>query len=80
LTNVVRHAEATTASVVVKATADDLEVAVADDGHGIGETTRRSGLRNIADRANRLNGEFSVESGAEGTRLLLRLPVESGEG
>jgi signal transduction histidine kinase len=80
LTNVVRHAEATTAAVTVRATPDDLEVTVTDDGRGIGETSRRSGLQNLAERAKRRHGELHVESGVEGTRLRLKLPIESAEG
>lgn len=80
LTNVVRHAEAISATVTVKATPDDLEVTVTDNGHGIGETSRRSGLQNLAERAKRRHGELQVESGVEGTQLRLRLPIESAEG
>lgn len=79
LTNVVRHARADTASVVVKASADEITVVIADDGHGIGDTARRSGLRNIAERARLRSGDLTVHSTADGTRLSLRLPVPEGK-
>lgn len=75
LTNVVRHAEARTASVEVKASADEIVVAIADDGHGIGDATRRSGLHYIAERARIRSGDLTIDSTASGTRLSLRLPV-----
>lgn len=79
LTNVVRHAAAGTASVLVKASADEIIVGIADDGHGIGDTTRRSGLKNIAERARLRDGDLTVDSNRTGTRLSLRLPVMAGE-
>ncbi|WP_426625238.1 GAF domain-containing protein [Leifsonia sp. McL0607] len=75
LTNVVRHAGASTATVEVVASADEITVDVADDGTGIGETSRHSGLRNLSERAERRAGVFDVESTLQGTRLHLRLPV-----
>ncbi|MGO4593790.1 GAF domain-containing protein [Leifsonia sp. 2TAF2] len=75
LTNVVRHAGAETASVAVTASADEITVAIVDDGTGLGETTRRSGLGNLAERARLRGGEFDVDSSERGTLLSLRLPV-----
>ncbi|WP_454109202.1 GAF domain-containing sensor histidine kinase [Leifsonia shinshuensis] len=75
LTNVVRHAGAETATVDVVASADEITVDVADDGTGIGETSRRSGLANLSERAERRAGVLDVESTPHGTRLRLRLPV-----
>lgn len=75
LTNVVRHASARTASVAVTASADEITATVADDGTGLGDTTRRSGLGNLAERARLRGGEFDIDSNDRGTRLRLRLPV-----
>lgn len=75
LTNVVRHAGAGTATVEVVASADEITVEVADDGTGIGGTSRRSGLANLSERAERRAGVLDVESTPQGTRLRLRLPV-----
>lgn len=75
LSNVVRHAHATTASIAVHATPDELTVTLSDDGRGIGESTRRSGLDNIAVRARLRAGSLTLDSSPGGTTLRLRLPV-----
>ena len=80
LTNVVRHAGAASASVSVLASADEISVAIADDGHGIGDTQRRSGLSNLEARAKRRGGVLTVDTGAGGTRLSLRVPVPATGG
>jgi signal transduction histidine kinase len=62
LSNAFRHAEASFIDVVVDATAtlpdgrDAVRLSVADDGVGIPEGGRRSGLRNLARRAESLGG------------------------
>ena len=80
LTNVVRHAGAASASVSVSASADEITVTVVDDGHGIGDTTRRSGLANLDVRAHSRGGALQVDSGSGGTRLRLQLPVPATRG
>ncbi|MCV7191625.1 GAF domain-containing sensor histidine kinase [Mycolicibacterium brumae] len=73
--NVVRHADATT--VVVNVVVDDnLRVTVIDNGHGIPACTTRSGLANLASRADECGGVLSV--GADpggGTRLEWSVPL-----
>ncbi|GAA3585890.1 hypothetical protein GCM10022419_079940 [Nonomuraea rosea] len=56
LSNVVRHSHATRAEVSVVVTAGSFALVVTDDGVGPGESGRRSGLRNIEERAARLGG------------------------
>lgn len=76
LANVARHAAATAASVSIAADPDTVELVVTDNGKGLPATGRRSGLANLAQRANDLNGEFSaepVESG--GSRVRWRVPL-----
>lgn len=79
LTNVVRHSGAETATVKVVASGDSITVDLADDGTGIGEISRRSGLRNLSERAERRAGDFDIVTTSEGTRLHLRLPVPTEE-
>lgn len=69
LTNVARHARATRARVSVTGTTDEMTICVSDDGAGIGESVRRSGLANIRRRAERRGGTFTVEDLDPGTRL-----------
>jgi PAS domain S-box-containing protein len=76
LTNVVKHAGASRASVRI-ANGDLLEVEVIDDGIGgaaIDETG--SGLAGLTDRIAALDGELLIESPAgQGTRLHARMPL-----
>ena len=80
LTNVMRHASATEASVVVSIEADALAIDVADDGtvaaEGRGASAEGHGLRGMAERAAALGGE--VRAGpvaAGGWRVRARLPL-----
>jgi signal transduction histidine kinase len=80
LSNAARHAHASRVDVIVDV--DDegiLAVQVTDDGTGLGEQTRQSGLRNLAGRADKLGGELLLTPArpgapAPGTRLEWRVP------
>ncbi|MGW7380516.1 sensor histidine kinase [Streptomyces sp. NPDC054794] len=79
LTNVAKHAAATSASVEVVAEAGDVVVRVTDDGRG-GADANGSGLRGIADRVEALGGSITVGGGAAGgTLLMARIPAEGAE-
>ncbi|MBN6054313.1 GAF domain-containing sensor histidine kinase [Nonomuraea sp. RK-328] len=76
LSNVVRHARASRADVWVEVTGERLTLTVRDNGVGLPEGGRRSGLRNMEERAARLGGEFEVGSPDDGgTRLCWSVPV-----
>ncbi|MGW1884585.1 GAF domain-containing protein [Streptomyces sp. NPDC001970] len=76
LANVARHARASRAEVSIVANAGTLTVSVTDDGVGIAPDGRRSGLRNLAERAESLGGGLGVAPGAcGGTRLVWRVPL-----
>lgn len=76
LSNVARHARAQNAYVSLDVIDGLLMVEVRDDGIGIGTPTRRSGLRTMAERAERNKGLFDAATHAEGgTRLVLRVPI-----
>ncbi|MFD0802315.1 GAF domain-containing protein [Streptomonospora algeriensis] len=77
LSNVARHADASEVHVSVQAD-DRLTLQVDDNGRGIPENGRRSGLRNLAERAVSLDGEFSVEPvPAGGTALRWSVPLHT---
>ncbi|MGW6427589.1 GAF domain-containing sensor histidine kinase [Nocardia sp. NPDC055053] len=70
VSNVVRHAKASTVAVelVVR---DEVSIEVADDGAGIApEVTRRSGLANLAARAEAVGGSFAVAERESGGTVL----------
>ncbi|MEN3533586.1 GAF domain-containing protein [Microbispora sp. ZYX-F-249] len=76
LSNLVRHARATRADVAVHAGDRRLTLVVEDNGVGIPAEGRRSGLRNLADRAEQLGGAFTLGSPeAGGTRLEWSVPL-----
>ena len=80
LSNVARHANASQVDVTVDVSPDAmLTVQVTDDGTGIPAEGRRSGLRNLASRAEKLGGELRLEPADQGaprpgTRLEWRVP------
>ncbi|MEV4459367.1 GAF domain-containing protein [Microbispora sp. NPDC049633] len=81
ISNVVRHAHAGRAAVTVRLEKDRLTLLVEDDGIGIPARGRRSGLRNLCDRAESLGGSCAAEALATGgTRLCwsVPLPLTSG--
>jgi signal transduction histidine kinase len=75
LTNVARHAQATSIEVNLDAAGAGLTLDVIDDGVGIANVTRRSGLANLAERAERYGGAMSVEPRRKGTQLRWTIPL-----
>ncbi len=80
LTNVARHAQAKTASVLLERHNGRVRVIIEDDGLGfdlqqsmIGE---RLGLYGIRERAELLNGELIIETGkGHGTTIFVEVPI-----
>jgi signal transduction histidine kinase len=80
LSNAARHAAATRVDVTVDTDeAGVLTVLVRDNGRGITETGRRSGLANMAGRAENLGGKLRVSpADGGGTELEWKVPVPQG--
>jgi signal transduction histidine kinase len=80
LSNVARHAKATRVDVTADVDGNGmLTLRVVDNGIGIGPMTRRSGLLNLANRAEELGGEMLVTSPeGGGTELEWRVPLVAG--
>jgi signal transduction histidine kinase len=79
LANTAKHASATLASVELIRNNGHLQIAITDDGCGIGtlEPAPRGGLANIRDRVAALRGSVNVSSNdPSGTTVLVELPVE----
>ncbi|MFJ4850730.1 MULTISPECIES: GAF domain-containing protein [unclassified Streptomyces] len=77
LSNTARHAEASSAEVSLVVADGDVTLTVTDDGMGIPDRGRRSGLDNLAERARALGGSFTAGTGAGGGALLRwRVPLD----
>jgi signal transduction histidine kinase len=81
LTNAAKHAAARKVEVVVQIDRGQVDLVVTDDGVGIDDVGpgRRSGVANIAVRAQELGGSCRLErvSDAGGTRLTWSVPLDS---
>jgi signal transduction histidine kinase len=76
LTNIARHAHANRADLALECDGRQLRLTVADNGVGIPADGRRSGLLNMAERAEQLGGEMELSSPPDGgTTLVWRVPV-----
>jgi signal transduction histidine kinase len=74
LSNAARHGQATRVQVTIEA-GSDLVLLVRDDGTGIKDTSRRSGLANLARRAEQYGGTLTVgPADGGGTELCWRVP------
>ena len=79
LTNVAKHAEASTVGVRVTRANGCVRVEVVDDGVGGADPSRGSGLRGLADRVEALAGRLGVESApTAGTCVWAEIPIENG--
>jgi signal transduction histidine kinase len=76
LTNILKHSDATRASVSLTRRGTRLFVAVADDGAGGADRATGSGLRGLTDRIEALGGRLEISSppGA-GTTLRAEIPL-----
>jgi signal transduction histidine kinase len=78
LSNTARHARASAVEVCLVVAGGTLTVTVTDDGVGLPPDPRRSGLDNLAARAEHLGGRLDIGSGpGGGTRLVWRVPLPS---
>ncbi|HET8735590.1 MAG TPA: ATP-binding protein, partial [Pricia sp.] len=78
LQNSVKHAHCKNATVSLASKNGILQVSIADDGKGFrtGRRKKGIGMRNIASRVEKLNGEWHIDSTpGKGTTVALRIPV-----
>jgi two-component system, NarL family, sensor histidine kinase DevS len=76
LSNVVRHAQASQATVEVSVGSGEVTARISDDGVGIGTGNRRSGLHNLAERAEALGGSLRLTGNEpHGTVVEFRAPI-----
>lgn len=80
LSNAARHAGTCVADVRLAFAQDELELAISDNGCGIGplaDDHSGFGLRNMHERARRLGGRLSVDQMSPGTRIIVSIPLDS---
>ncbi|MFD9038879.1 sensor histidine kinase [Streptomyces bottropensis] len=76
LTNVGRHAHADRTEVALFTDGRDVRLSVVDNGVGLPADGRRSGLRNMAERAEQLGGRMELgETDGGGTTLVWQVPL-----
>jgi signal transduction histidine kinase len=76
LTNVLKHAGATNARVVLDYGDRELTVEIADDGHiAAGPATGGTGVAGMRERVSLCGGEFDAGRGAAGFTVRARIPI-----
>ena len=82
--NAGRHADASRVEVSLRSVDSQVELRVADDGHGFNEGDPFSasqpghlGLQSMRERAELIDGELEIESSDRGTRVLVRAPLQT---
>ncbi len=77
LTNVAKHAHASTVSVTIGRGGDEMAVEIKDDGAGfdLDAVDQGFGLAGMRERVSLVGGKLDIESGERGTLVAARLPV-----
>ena len=81
LTNALKHADATRVDILLRLSADSVELIVRDDGCGLGQGRMDSpgahfGLQGIRERVDKMGGTVTIASQpGEGTRLAVHVPL-----
>ncbi len=75
VTNIARHADATTARLQFVVAGDVLQMIISDDGRGIG-TRRGNGLTGMRERVEAVDGVLSIDGGRGiGSQLTVSVPL-----
>lgn len=82
--NAGRHAEAKAVSISLRTVGSEVELRVADDGHGFDGTDPLGlgepghlGLASMRERAELMDGRLEIESSERGTRVLVLAPLRA---
>ena len=81
LTNALKHADATRVDILLRLSADSVELVVRDDGCGLGQGPMDSpgahfGLQGIRERVDKMGGTVTIASQpGEGMRLAVNVPL-----
>ncbi|HEV8158906.1 MAG TPA: sensor histidine kinase, partial [Pyrinomonadaceae bacterium] len=82
LNNVIKHSNASGASVVIRADESNVFILIEDDGAGFDFENIKSksgfGLVGLKERTQLLNGEFSIDSKiGQGTKIKVKIPIQN---
>jgi signal transduction histidine kinase len=79
LTNVAKHAHATSVHVLVRVSETDVLVEIQDDGAGFDTAARTSGfgLGGMRERVYLAGGRLAIDSGPDGTTVRAEMPVST---
>lgn len=77
ITNIIKHAKASSAEVQLTKHEDHLNILVNDNGIGFTKVKRQGiGLRNISERLEKLKGSIEIDSNAKyGTSIAINIPI-----
>lgn len=73
--NAVRHGKATQVVIALRDHEGALHVTITDNGRGIADRVPIRRPKSIGERVDELGGKFDISSGAQGTTLLLAIPL-----
>ena len=76
LANAAKHADADQTGVTLDVADGMIHLVISDNGGGIIDTSRRSGLANLEERAIARGGSFVVNTGPEGTSVGWSVPID----
>lgn len=82
LTNILRHAQATKVTILLKQEAGEFSLAIKDNGKGFTENVKSDaqslGILGMRERAHLMGGEIKIESAeGRGTKIALHIPISS---
>ncbi|MFN4147792.1 MAG: 7TM diverse intracellular signaling domain-containing protein, partial [Runella sp.] len=78
INNIIKHAEATEASLKIIHQNHSLLLAASDNGKGIDQLSKQGkGLQNIQDRVSSLGGTWVIQSLTQGTQVEVQIPLNS---
>lgn len=85
VTNILKHSQATKVSASISPNKQQVQLLVEDNGIGFQHSdtqtngisdNNRYGLKGIAERVNKMDGELTIESN-QGTRVKINIPLKS---
>ena len=80
LTNISKHAQATRVHLDLSLAGGVLSLEISDNGRGLSQNdlakARSFGIRGLHERANTVGGWIDLSSGAQGTTLILSVPLD----